>query len=152
MNTPLRLTICLGAPCEINSTINKGRFRFLAVKRRHNRQLEFSRASVANYCPARESKSVSRILYSIDFKSEIFGVAIIPLARSLPTGSSDLPGGRSSRNCFGRAALLTPPYLVLHREEFAWPRMSPHAPVRSYIKPLRAAPFHPSPRVSDPRS
>jgi len=33
----------------------------------------------------------------------------------------------------------------LHCEEFAWPRMSPHAPVRSYIKPLRAAPFHPSP-------
>jgi len=31
---------------------------------------------------------------------------------------------------------LTPPYLVLHREEFAWPRMSPYAPVRSYIKPL----------------
>jgi len=25
-----------------------------------------------------------------------------------------------------------PPYLVLHREEFAWPRMSPRAPVRSY--------------------
>ena len=25
-----------------------------------------------------------------------------------------------------------PPYLVLHREEYAWPRMSPHAPVRSY--------------------
>ncbi len=39
------------------------------------------------------------------------------------------------KNCFGRAALLTPPYLVLHCEEFAWPRMSPHAPVRSYIKP-----------------
>jgi len=33
---------------------------------------------------------------------------------------------------------LTPPYLVLHREEFAWPRMSPHAPVRSYrtISPI----------------
>jgi hypothetical protein len=31
---------------------------------------------------------------------------------------------------------LTPPYLVLHREEFAWPRVSPCAPVRSYIKPL----------------
>jgi hypothetical protein len=31
---------------------------------------------------------------------------------------------------------LTPPYLVLHREEFAWPRLSPRAPVRSYIKPL----------------
>ncbi len=42
---------------------------------------------------------------------------------------------------------LTPPYLVLHREEFAWPRMSPYAPVRSYIKPFRAAPFHPSPHV-----
>jgi len=28
--------------------------------------------------------------------------------------------------------------LVLHREEFAWPRMSPHAPVRSYrtISPI----------------
>src|SRR5712691_5291168 len=37
--------------------------------------------------------------------------------------------------CFGRAALLTPPYLVLHCEEFAWPRVSPLAPVRSYIKP-----------------
>jgi len=83
-------------------------------------------------------------------------VAIIPLARPLPIGSSDLPEGRSRfpksetkisnlSYCFGRAALLTPPYLILHREEFAWPRMSPHAPVRSYIKPLRAAPFHPSP-------
>ena len=36
---------------------------------------------------------------------------------------------------FGRAALVPSPYLVLHHEEFAWPRMSPHAPVRSYIKP-----------------
>jgi hypothetical protein len=53
-------------------------------------------------------------------------VAIIPLAQPLPVGSSDLPGS------FGRAALITPPYLVLHREEFAWPRMSPCAPVRSY--------------------
>jgi hypothetical protein len=31
---------------------------------------------------------------------------------------------------------LTPPYLVLHCEEFAWPHVSPHAPVRSYIKPI----------------
>jgi len=53
-------------------------------------------------------------------------MAIIPLAQPLPIGSSDLPGS------FGRAALITLPYLVLHREEFAWPRMSPHAPVRSY--------------------
>jgi len=30
---------------------------------------------------------------------------------------------------------MTPPYLVLHCEEFAWPRMSPRAPVRSYFKP-----------------
>ena len=45
---------------------------------------------------------------------------------------------RASAIRFGRAALLTPPYLVLHREEFAWPRMSPHAPVRSYrpISPI----------------
>jgi len=28
---------------------------------------------------------------------------------------------------------LTPPYLVLHCEEFAWPHMSPCTPVRSYI-------------------
>jgi len=53
-------------------------------------------------------------------------MAIIPLAQPLPIGSSDLPGS------FERAALLTLPYLVLHREEFAWPRMSPRAPVRSY--------------------
>ena len=42
-------------------------------------------------------------------------MAIIPLARPLPAGSSDLPGGRSAleyqiqdstfQNCFGRAAL-----------------------------------------------
>jgi len=50
----------------------------------------------------------------------------------LPNGSSDLPEG------FGRAALLTPSYLVLHREEFAWPRMSPHAPVRSYFWDLKS--------------
>jgi len=93
-------------------------------------------------------------------------VAIIHLAQPLPVGSSDLPGGRSSfwdliaeisnlrseisdLNCFGRAALLTPPYLILHCEEFAWPHVSPHTPVRSYFKPLRAAPFHPSPRFRD---
>ena len=54
-------------------------------------------------------------------------MAIIHLAQLLPVGSSDLPGGRSSLNSdrnrkrFGRAALLTPPYLILHCEEFAWP-------------------------------
>ena len=50
-----------------------------------------------------------------------------------------------------------PSYLVLHREEFAWPRMSPRAPVRSYSSQIRnvkseiilsAAPFHPSPGLN----
>jgi len=81
-------------------------------------------------------------------------VAIIHLVQLLPVGSSDLPGGRSSflnlktqilKSALGGQPYLTPPYLVLHCEEFAWPRVSPRAPVRSYIKPLRAAPFHPSP-------
>ena len=76
-------------------------------------------------------------------------MAIIHLVQLLPDGSSDLPGGRSptSRD-FGRAALLTPPYLILHCEEFAWPSVSPQAPVRSYFKPRRAAPFHPSPAAT----
>src|SRR4030095_1231405 len=95
-------------------------------------------------CSAKWNRSVSRILYS-DLKSEI-GMAIIHLVQLLPDWIK-----RSTRRSypdeseFGRAALLTPPYLILHCEEFAWPRMSPHAPVRSYFKPLRAAPFHPSP-------
>jgi len=82
-----------------------------------------------------------------DLKSGI-EATIIHLVQPLPTGSSDLPGGRSSlKNCFGRAALLTPPYLVLHCEEFAWPRMSPHAPVRSYIKPLMGRTVSPITRL-----
>jgi hypothetical protein len=73
-------------------------------------------------------------------------MAIIHLVQRLPVGSSDLPGGRIPiLSGFGRAALLTPPYLILHREEFAWPRLSPNAPVRFYFKPTRAAPFHPLP-------
>jgi len=80
-------------------------------------------------------------------KSQI-GVAIIHLAQLLPAGSSDLPGGRSSFTASGGQPFLTPPYLVLHCEEFAWPRMSPRAPVRSYFKPSRAAPFHPSPAAA----
>jgi len=60
-------------------------------------------------------------------------VAIIHLAQPLPAGSSDLPGGRRRpKSASGGQPCLTPPYLVLHREEFAWPRMSPRAPVRSY--------------------
>ena len=100
-------------------------------------------------CSAKWNRSVSRILYSDlkfeNLKSEI-GVAIIHLVQLLPDWIK-----RSTRRSypdesgFGRAALLTPPYLILHCEEFAWPHVSPHTPVRSYIKPLRAAPFHPSP-------
>ena len=60
-------------------------------------------------------------------------MAIIHLVQPLPAGSSDLPGGRSEpKSASGGQPFLTPPYLVLHREEFAWPRMSPYAPVRSY--------------------
>src|SRR6185369_17919754 len=80
------------------------------------------------------NRSVSRILY-FDF----IEVAIIHLVQPLPAGSSDLPGGRSEpKFASGGQPCLTPPYLVLHREEFAWPRMSPHAPVRSYrtISPI----------------
>ena len=74
-------------------------------------------------------------------------MAIIHLVQLLPDWIK-----RSTRRSypdeseFGRAALLTPPYLILHCEEFAWPHVSPHTPVRPYFKPLRAAPFHPSPQ------
>src|SRR4029077_19607903 len=84
-------------------------------------------------------------------------MAIIHLVQLLPDWIK-----RSTRRSypdesgFGRAALLTPPYLILHCEEFAWPHVSPQAPVRSYIKPSRAAPFHPSPsfesQISDLKS
>src|SRR5215212_11189224 len=60
-------------------------------------------------------------------------------------------GALSEERAFGRAALCPPPYLVLHREEFTWPRLSPDAPVRSYFKPVRAAPFHPSPAARPPK-
>src|SRR5215204_7764226 len=61
-------------------------------------------------------------------------------------------GALSEERAFGRAALCPPPYLVLHREEFTWPRLSPRAPVRSYFKPVRAAPFHPSPAARPRRA
>ena len=98
---------------------------------------------LANYEQVYKPNSVSRRI----------GTAIIHLGQSLPNGSSDLPGGRcpsisnlrseTSKTSGGQP--LTPPYLVLHCEEFAWPRMSPRAPVRSYIKSRGTAPFHPSP-------
>jgi len=45
---------------------------------------------------------------------------------------------------------LTSPYLVLHCEEFAWPRLLPSAPVRSYFKPASGPhrfTHHPLPSV-----
>lgn len=43
----------------------------------------------------------------------------------------------SEKHASGGQPLLTPPYLVLHCEEFAWPPMLPSTPVRSYIKPQK---------------
>jgi hypothetical protein len=45
------------------------------------------------------------------------------------------------KHASGGQPLLTPPYLVLHCEEFAWPPVLPPTPVRSYIKPAKG-PHH----------
>ena len=93
-------------------------------------------ACAQSYAMQVESRSVSRILFPVLQD----GAAIIHLAHLLPNGSSDLPGGRKQcREALlsGGQPCLTPPYLVLHYEEFAWPHVLPHAPVRSYIKPLK---------------
>ena len=130
MNTPLRLAIVRGL--LVSNDLNAGEQD--AHGQRATGRI-FRRALFRGTDALQiESKPVSRILFPdlqiSNLRFEIgdlkIGAAIIPLAQPLPIGSSDLPGG------LGRAALLTPPYLVLHREEFAWPRMSPRAPVRSY--------------------
>ena len=85
--------------------------------------------------------AVSRILFPASARlrglaaaSAGFGEAtIIPLAPSSLTGSSDLPGG------FGRAVLVTPPYLVLLRAGFCLPPVLPRA------RCALTAPFHPYP-------
>ncbi|SRR6266536_1696580 len=46
------------------------------------------------------------------------------------------PKSQIRKSALGGQPYLTPPYLVLHCEEFAWPRVSPRAPVRSYFKPF----------------
>jgi len=56
--------------------------------------------------------------------------AVIHLGRALPHGSSSLPGNAACRHRTGRSIAF--PYLALHREEFAWPRLLPDAPVGSY--------------------
>ena len=85
--------------------------------------------------------AVSRILFPASARlrglaaaSAGFGEAtIIPLAPSSLTGSSDLPGG------FGRAVLVTPPYLALLRAGFCLPPVLPRA------RCALTAPFHPYP-------
>jgi len=60
--------------------------------------------------------------------------AIIHLGQALPPDSSDLPGNASPsfpEHPAGRRRTL--PYLILHHEEFAWPRLLPDAPVSSYL-------------------
>ena len=50
-------------------------------------------------------------------------MAIIHLGRTLPDGSSDLPGNAvyvQSVNT-GRTTQIAFPYLILHHEEFTWP-------------------------------
>lgn len=55
----------------------------------------------------------------------------IHLGRRSPVGSSNLPGNvRLSALRAGRPKTF--PYLVLHREEFAWPYLLPDMPVGSY--------------------
>jgi hypothetical protein len=52
----------------------------------------------------------------------------------------------------GGQPLLTPPYLVLHCEEFAWPTMLPPTPVRSYFKPAKGPhrfTHHPQPSLPE---
>ena len=82
-------------------------------------------------------RAVSRIL----FPGLAAETTIIPLAPSLLMGSSGLPGG------FGRAVLITPPYLALLRAGFCLPPVLPRA------RCALTAPFHPylPSRLSAPR-
>ena len=139
MNTPLRFAIFSSAPPQVFSKpVSHWDFQFPT-----------------------KAMQVEQVCKPNSVLQPVAEVAIIHLAQPLPAGSSDLPGGRSSSKTCKSAiqdlkseipkllwagSPVTPPYLVLHCEEFAWPRVSPRAPVRSYIKPHKgAAPFHPSP-------
>src|SRR6266536_2143677 len=76
--------------------------------------------------PCTWNRSVSRILYSGRNRSGDHS--------SSPTVTSWIE--RPTRR-LRTGNPITPPYLVLHREEFAWPRVLPRTPVRSYIKPTK---------------
>src|SRR3982751_2212804 len=98
MNTPLRLAMVRGL--LVSNLQNVGELN--APPGRGTKQI-FEEHAFAGLMSCVESKSVSRILYST-FRFEISNlifrklksesrVAIIPLAQTLPFGSSDLPGG-----------------------------------------------------------
>jgi hypothetical protein len=77
--------------------------------------------------------TISRILFLTQHPKAPDLATTIPLAPPSLAGSSDLPGG------FGRAVLITPPYLVLLRAGFSLP---------SALQRTRCAltaPFHPYP-------
>lgn len=105
------------------------------------RFLEF----VRNVCPDENSFPVCHryFRFSGRLKRPLGGTACKPnsvsslrmtaihLGRRSPVGSSNLPGNvRLSALRAGRPKTF--PYLVLHREEFAWPYLLPDMPVGSY--------------------
>jgi hypothetical protein len=98
---------------------------------------EFFQYSAFRIAKVPPQRAVSRIL----FPGLAAGTTIIPLAPSLLMGSSGLPGG------FGRAVLITPPYLALLRAGFCLPPVLPRA------RCALTAPFHPylPSRLSAPR-
>jgi hypothetical protein len=75
-------------------------------------------------------RAVSRILSAFARFAASYGATIIPLAPSLLTGSSGLPGGSDGPS-------LTPPYLALLRAGFCLPPVLPRA------RCALTAPFHP---------
>jgi len=74
-------------------------------------------------------KPISRILSCRNRQ-----LTIIHLGRTLPSDSSDLPENTDDVSIVHRAGSpLAFSYLVLHHEEFTWPRMFPCTPVSSYL-------------------
>jgi hypothetical protein len=81
------------------------------------------------------------LLLTAAFRSLPRRILCLPLAGGDHSSSPDVTNGieRSTRKCrpdgselsAGRRSTL--PYLILHHEEFAWPRMSPPTPVSSYL-------------------
>ena len=68
-----------------------------------------------------------------NFVTAVMAAAIIHLGRPLPDGSSDLPGNAAGVSRLRAGCSKAFPYLVLHHEEFTWPRLLPDTPVSSYL-------------------